>query len=83
MTKSKTKKEALEDRLKAILEPSWGGLEPLLGALGPSLECLGGLLSRLEGVLDSLTTVLAAHEAIHQHVILDCYSLIQFIDSIE
>ena len=67
-----------------VLGPSWGGLGPLLGALGPSLEGLGGLLSRLEGVLGSLGTVLAAHEAINGSfwVVLECDSLIQFIDSI-
>ena len=73
------------------LGSSWGGLGPLLGALGPSWEGLGGLLGRLEGVLGCswellgpLGTVLAAHEAVYGSfwVVLECDSLIQFIDSI-
>ena len=73
------------------LGPSWGDFGPLLGTLGPSLEGLGGLLGRLEGVLGcswrllgSFGTVLAAHEALNGSfwVVLECDSLIQFIDSI-
>ena len=78
-------------RLWEVLGSSWRGLGPLLGALGPSLEGLGGVLGRLEGVLGcswgllgSLGTVLAAHKAINGSfwVVLECDSLIQFIDSI-
>ena len=74
-----------------VLRPSGGGLGPLLGALGPSLEGLGALFGCLEavlgcswGLLGSLGTVLAAHEAINGSfwVVLECDSLIQFIDSI-
>ena len=74
-----------------VLGPSWGGLGPLLGALGPSWEGLGFFFGRLEGVLGcswgllgSLGTVLAAHEAINESfwAVLECDSLIQFIDAI-
>ena len=62
-----------------------------MGALGPSWEGLGRLLGRLEGVLGSswellgsLGTVLAGHVAINGSfwVVLECDSLIRFIDSI-
>ena len=45
-----------------------GGLGPILGALGPSLDGLGGLWGRL--ISGSFW------------VVLECDSLIQFIDSI-